>query len=808
MDKFVYEPWFNRKNDSANQEITFSPPAVPLRYFFKKSINFTIQSKQNPLLMKKQTLLAIITFFSISLLAQEKRYYHHRAVVVDSIAPETSGTSGTGANINVLYHKIYWRINPDSTKYVRGWVQTNFKTIQAAVSTITFDLRSVLLVDSVRFRGAALPAGNITRSGNILSIALGTSLANNFIDSLTIYYRGVPPAVSGAAQGYQKSTNAGAGNFITTLSESYEDRDWWPCKHDMQDKVDSMDIIVNVPWGSPTAADTFWVASNGKLVDSAISGGSRTFIFKTRYPIATYLVFVSVAKYNRFYRSVNVSGTTVPVVYNLFKGAGSYTAILDAMDKTTLVLSAFSQKVGDYPFKLEKHGFYDGLLGATGMEHQTFSGMANYALTDIETLAHELMHQWFGDNVTFSTWNDLWLAEGFATYGQALAGELVPATGINPYTTRSGIKTSALGLSSASTWIPNGNTTTSNLIWGSAYSSTVYDRGAMIVSMLRAICGDAKFFEALTNYQTNMAGRSATTDSLKNYFNTVLNRDISPFFNDYVGGSGTGTITGGVGNPINTVNWNSPAANKLVVQMGTQTRSAGSNVAYFRGPVVLHVKGTLPTQDTTITFFDWGSGNLSFAGNGLSLPVSGNRLTYYLSFTPTSVAYDDSARTLSTGSTVNVPGLDGYTWFGTTNTVWNTASNWSSAGVAPSGADITIATTGSNQPILPASYAVGPLTINGSNTLVMNGFTLTLNNVIRGTGTLTGSPTSRLVIEDAAGTINFSQTSASTRSLNLLVLQNRSSATLGTGLLDIYGGLSVPTSAKLDVKSANLTILQ
>jgi hypothetical protein len=759
--------------------------------------------------MKRILLLAGIICIASQLTAQEQPYYHRAGNSgAASMSPETSGTSGTGANINVLYHKIYWRINPDSTKYIKGSVQTNFKTIQAAVSTITFDLRSVLLVDSVSFRGALLPAGNITRSGNILSIALGTSLANDFIDSLTIYYRGVPPAVAGAAQGYQKASNGRVGNFITTLSESYEDRDWWPCKHDMQDKIDSMDITVSVPWASPTAADTFWVACNGKLVDSAISGGSRNFIFKTRYPIASYLVCVSVAKYNRYYRSVNVNGTNTQVVYNIFRNRPSYTTILSRMDTVTSVLSAFSARFGDYPFKLEKHGFYDGLLGAGGMEHQTFSGIDTNSLTSIKTLVHELMHQWFGDNVTFSTWNDLWLAEGFARYSEALAGELVPGTGINPYTTRNGIKTSALSLSANSTWIPNANSTTSALIWSSNYGSTVYERGAMIVSMLRTLCGDAKFYEAMTNYQTSMAGKSATTDSLKNYFNAALNRDISPFFDDYVGGSGAGTIVGGVGNPINTVNWNSPAANKLVVQMGTQTRSAGTNVTYFRGPVVLHVKGALAAQDTTITFFDWGSGNLSLAGNGLSIPVSGNRLTYYLSFTPTTVAYDDSARTLSTGSTVNVPGLDGYTWFGTSSTAWNTATNWSGSTVPPSGADITIATTASNQPILPGAITAGPLTINGSNTVIMNGNTLTLNNVIRGTGTLTGSPTSRLVVADAAGTINFNQAAAANRSLNLLILNNRTSATLGTGLLDIYGGLTVPTSAKLDVKSANLTILQ
>lgn len=646
--------------------------------------------------MKSFSFSLLLACLSVITNAQVEPYYHgnrysnpNNAVTVSN---ESTGYSGTGANMDVLYHKIYWRINPDSTKYIKGWVQTNFKTIQDNVSSVSFDLRSVLVIDSVVFRNAQLPAANITRTGNVVSVNLGVTLPNNFIDSFIVYYQGVPPAVSGAAQGYQKSTNTGAGNYITTLSESYEDRDWWPCKADMQDKIDSMDIIVNVPWGNPTVADTFWVACNGKLVDSTITGNSRSFVFKNRYPTASYLVFVSVAKYNRYYNSVNVSGTEVPVVYNLFKGktAATYTSIISAMDKMNPLLVEFSNKFGDYPFKNEKHGFYDGLLGASGMEHQTFSGIATSSLTSLRTLGHELAHQWFGDNVSFATWNDLWLAEGFARYGEALSGELVPSLGINPYSTRSGFKSSALS-SSVSAWIPDGNIANSDLIWNTGYGSAVYERGAMIVSMLRAIAGDAIFYQALTNFQTALNGKSATADSLKNHFNALLGRDISAFFNDYVGGSGNGAVAvGGKGYPTNTINWNSPVTNKLVIQTASQTQSSGSNVSYFRGPVVLHVKGTLASQDTTLTFFDWGSGNLSFAGNGLSAPVAGGKLSYNLSFTPTSVLYDDSARTMSTGSTVYVPTLNdgGFTF--------TTPSPASASCPAPAFMDIALSTTSIN----------------------------------------------------------------------------------------------------------------
>jgi hypothetical protein len=570
------------------------------------------------------------------------------------------GHSGTGANINVTYHRINWTIDPnDATKTITGTIVTYFVTLTANVSSITFDLNSTSFPTAnvtATYHGSAC-----TRScaSNILTITLPSVIAaSNTLDSVVVNYTGVPPAAVGQATGYQSAGSA-PDNWIYTLAESYEDKDFWPCKADMQDKIDSMDINVTVPWKVATS-DTFWVATNGKLIDSTITGNSRTFKFKTRYPIASYLVCVGVGKYNRYYRSVNIGGTNTPIVFYILRNTTSQATITAAMDKITGVLTAFSQKFGDYPFKLEKHGFYEGLAaGAGGMEHQTFSAIASGSeLTNLQTLAHELMHQWFGDNVTFSTWNDLWLAEGFAQYSQALAYELVPSLGATtPYSIRSSIKSSALTLNNASAWIPNSNSGNSDLVWNAPYGSTVYKRGGMVVSMLRAICGDTKFFQACTNYQTARAGKSATTDTLKNYFNAVLGYDISNFFNDYIGGSGTTAApvgTGGIGNPVNTVNWYSTSAKKLAIQITGQSQTSGSNVTYFNGPVVLHVKGTVPvTMDTTIVVYDWGGGNLSYAGNGLSAPIPGNLLTYNLSATPTSVKYDDSARTLSTGVITN-----------------------------------------------------------------------------------------------------------------------------------------------------------
>ncbi|MFC4262616.1 M1 family aminopeptidase [Ferruginibacter yonginensis] len=630
--------------------------------------------------MRKFYITIIFLCFYVVAFAQQSTN-HITSTTIDKYA-RTTGSSGTGANIDVDNYQIWWRINPDSTaKGIKGVVTIKFKTTQVNVTAISFDLSSLLTVSQVLFRGAALPGGNITRTGDILNINLGTTIATiGTRDSVTISYSGVPQngTAGGGGIGYQKTTDPNAGNYIYTLAESFEDRDWWPCKADMQDKADTIDISVNVPYRTnnalaANATDTFWVATNGTLVDSSfdISGTqanrNRTFKFLNRYPMATYLVSVCVAKYRRFYRgTINVNGFNMPVVYYLFAGKTTaiYNTILASMDKVTELVQAFGNKFGNYgfvdPAKGGKHGFYEGLGTFGGMEHQTFSGISTNSLNSLGLLAHELAHQWFGDKVSFSTWSDLWLAEGFAKYSESLAAELVTGMGYTPYADRNGVKGVAINNANrtTSTYIPPASATNSDLIWGtgSTYASTIYNRGAMVVSMLRTMSGDAKFFQALTNYQTDPAleFKSASTDNLKQHFNNVLGVDLTEFFNDNI--YGTGNAVYNIGYQLfGTGNKN------IGLTVLSQTKNpVTSPVTYFNNPIVVHLKGSLASQDTTIVFYDWGGGNLSKAGTsaGIEAPIAGNKLFYTLSFTPTTFAFDDSARTMSTGSMSIVTTLD------------------------------------------------------------------------------------------------------------------------------------------------------
>jgi aminopeptidase N len=82
-------------------------------------------------------------------------------------------------------------------------------------------------------------------------------------------------------------------------------------------------------------------------------------------------------------------------------------------------MEKMSELFGTYPFYKEKYGHSQADIGG-GMEHATMTTLKNFGE---HLVAHELGHQWFGDNVTCASWSDIWLNESFATYTEVLMQE-------------------------------------------------------------------------------------------------------------------------------------------------------------------------------------------------------------------------------------------------------------------------------------------------------------------------------------------------------------------------------------------------
>ena len=397
----------------------------------------------------------------------------------------------------------------------------------------------------------------------------------------------------------------------------------------------------------------FRVAANGKRISEAISGSNRTTIWQHRYPISTYQVCIGVAHYVQYPATptiVNIGGTPMEF-YNLL-WINPSTGAMAALDRTPDMLVAMSNKFTDYPFKKEKYGMYSFGFGG-GMEHNSFSGMSPSTYNTAGTwdvIAHELGHQWWGAAVTCGSWRDIWVNEGFARYSEVvyLEGKTDATLGVTPPQHRQTFKDDAL-VANAETIYRADTSSMSKIFSPSVY---IYERGAMFISMLRKTLGDAKFFQALRNYQSDptLKYSNAFTEDVKRHMEAVSGLDLTEMFNDWMYKRGHGMYSG--------AKWNN-VGNQVVLYLPqtVNTLNGGSDNTHFDAPIVIRFnKTTAPVRDTTIVLFDKNR-VIQRVNNGVFTPTGGTILQIALPFTPNTATFDPEAETLLEGSIAKDAGL-------------------------------------------------------------------------------------------------------------------------------------------------------
>lgn len=488
-----------------------------------------------------------------------------RAVHQSIVAGNNSITAITSAsnNYDVKYYRCEWEVNP-AVRYISGKI-TMYYTIVSSTNNIQADLMNSLVVDSVKQRNTLLTKQH---SSNTLSIDFPATVNAGVFDSVSVYYKGVPP-------------NTGFGSFITTthagvpvmwsLSEPYGSRDWWPCKNGIDDKADSVDIII-------TAPSQYKAASNGLLQSETLiaAGTKKVTWWKHRYPIATYLVCFAVTNYSVFNNSVLLGSTNLPM--QTFCYPESLAAFQNGTQNCLDALQLFHNNFGDYPFIKEKYGHVQFSWGG-GMEHQTASFMVSL---NESLVAHELGHQWFGDKITCGSWEDIWLNEGFATYLASFYMEnKYPANTLNA---RKGVVNNITSAPGGSVWVDD--TTNVGRIFSGRLS---YNKGSYLLYMLRWKLGDAVFLKALRQYQKDpkLAYGFAKTDDLKRNLEQVSGQNLTEFFKDWFKGQGY---------PSYNVQWTQIGKEYVKIKMNQTT--SHTSVDFFELPVALKFKNA--TEEKTI----------------------------------------------------------------------------------------------------------------------------------------------------------------------------------------------------------------
>ncbi|HEU0136642.1 MAG TPA: peptidase M1, partial [Flavobacterium sp.] len=143
-------------------------------------------------------------------------------------------------NYDVTYHKLEWTVNPNvQQRFISGVVTTTY-TALLNMSTVTFDMADELSVSAVTVNNISRP---YTHTNDELVITLASVQAAGSAATVKITYSGVPPS---GEQAFVRSTHSGSP-IIWTLSEPFGAKDWWPCKQDLNDKIDNIDVFITAP---------------------------------------------------------------------------------------------------------------------------------------------------------------------------------------------------------------------------------------------------------------------------------------------------------------------------------------------------------------------------------------------------------------------------------------------------------------------------------------------------------------------------------------------------------------------------------
>lgn len=361
---------------------------------------------------------------------------------------------------------------------------------------------------------------------NKLVITPAAPLANGEAFNVEIKYSGSPGVHTdgdGSVEGWFLSDEpAGDGSFVTT--EPVGTEAWMPLNNHPSAKP-SYDFNETVTAGRTAIANGELVGFSANPPDANFAGGSTTWHWHSPEPIASYLVESSIGGYDL---SERLGGDGV--IYYEAQASGltgeretTNKAIMDTQEEIVAFQERFA---GPFPFTTD--GVIVGAPSASFEEEMQGKITFNGGKISASTFNHENMHQWFGDNVSESNYNETFFKEGFAQLSEYLLtakNAAIAAGGLETEAGKTAFENSLISrfssnyAASASTW----TAAPSNPTAASLFSSAVtYRRPATAYIAVRRILGAANFADALKQIQAEYGGSSIHESELKELFKSWL----------------------------------------------------------------------------------------------------------------------------------------------------------------------------------------------------------------------------------------------------------------------------------------------
>ncbi len=491
-------------------------------------------------------------------------------------------------DIHIKYLKLDIKASSAST-YIEVKAFLKCKVITNNLTNFSLELINEYIIDSVKVQGEIV---DFTHHNDSIFVQLSnTYTSSDFID-VNVWYRGE----SNRGRGISSAQTPIGTRATWTLSESYHAKEWWPCKQNLKQKLDSVDIWITVPNNEKAG-------SNG-LLERVVQTDSlhHRFEWKHKHKIDYYLVSIAVSNYLDYnlYVKLPNSNDSVFVQNYMYNDSAYFQKHKQEVDKISELLAFLSSKYVAYPFADEKYGHCQAPIGG-GMEHQTMTTLNGF---DFFLVAHELAHQWFGNLVTCASWQDIWVNEGFASYTEYLvASEFDSKDRAEALIMQK--QSDALTKNNESVYIPLEEVADESRIFN---IQLTYSKGACIIHQMRYIINDdSLFFKAYKDYLTKFKDSTATGEDFKNQLSETTGINFENYFQQWYYG---------VGYPVFSVDWKYNKHNFFCKITQTTTNDL---VSFFDIPVELKLV-LADGNDTIVRLFP--KSNIDSFNVSVDVPVS------------------------------------------------------------------------------------------------------------------------------------------------------------------------------------------
>ena len=420
--------------------------------------------------------------------------------------------SGNGG-YEVDHYDITVTYDPDTDDLAAVTTISATVTEAEKLGRFNLDLQPEMRVSKVTVNGAT---AGFAHAGAELTVNPRAGLAAGSKVTVVVTYSGEPAAIGGGTAG------AGDGGWYRTpsggaiaIGEPYSGSAWYPVNEHPSDTA-TYRVTATVP-------QKWSVISNGIAETTGLpsaSAGAKVFRWVQDQPITSYESTIYIDTFS------TVTGTTTdgkPIV-SVFAPGGT-TKDRNLAGQTSQVLQVLSKHFGPYPFDAAG-GIYTNQQLSFALETATRPVYANWV--DLDTVVHEMTHQWFGDDVVIKRWADICLNECFASYGPWLWHQDVDGSDLDA----EWVTDMAQVAGDADFW----KSPLVDMGAGKEFTS-VYTRGPLAVHALRKQMGEKPFAALLKGWPATYGGKAASYDDLVAYVNKQSGQDLTDFMDAWFRGT-------------------------------------------------------------------------------------------------------------------------------------------------------------------------------------------------------------------------------------------------------------------------------